>query len=103
MPDDRQRLLTKFIRALTPVARWCCLKFSFEDATVELLFNMHHDFKRANGYSELELARNAANAGKRDADGLRGNSKARLRGQALSTANCGSSAFTSLAPGGAES
>ena len=32
-------------------------KFSFEDAHVgELLFNMHHDFKRANGYSELEIS-----------------------------------------------
>ncbi len=32
-------------------------KFSFEDAKVgELLFNMHHDFKRANGYSELEIS-----------------------------------------------
>lgn len=32
-------------------------KFSFEDAEVgELLFNMHHDFKRANGYSELEIS-----------------------------------------------
>ena len=32
-------------------------KFSFEDANVgELLFNMHHDFKRANGYSELEIS-----------------------------------------------
>jgi tRNA (cmo5U34)-methyltransferase len=32
-------------------------KFSFEDADVgELLFNMHHDFKRANGYSELEIS-----------------------------------------------
>ena len=32
-------------------------KFSFEDASVgELLFNMHHDFKRANGYSELEIS-----------------------------------------------
>ncbi|MBK0170398.1 carboxy-S-adenosyl-L-methionine synthase CmoA, partial [Salmonella enterica subsp. enterica serovar Infantis] len=32
-------------------------KFSFEDVKVgELLFNMHHDFKRANGYSELEIS-----------------------------------------------
>ena len=43
-------------------------KFSFEDAKVgELLFNMHHDFKRANGYSELEITRSAA-CWKRDAD-----------------------------------
>ncbi|MFP1462844.1 hypothetical protein ACLB1E_19690 [Escherichia coli] len=26
----------------------------------ELLFNMHHDFKRANGYSELEIKPGAA-------------------------------------------
>lgn len=32
-------------------------KFSFDDATTgELLFDMHHDFKRANGYSELEIS-----------------------------------------------
>lgn len=32
-------------------------KFSFTDKDVgELLFNMHLDFKRANGYSELEIS-----------------------------------------------
>ena len=32
-------------------------KFNFEDNDIgELLFNMHLDFKRANGYSELEIA-----------------------------------------------
>lgn len=32
-------------------------KFSFEDVKVgELLFNMYYDFKRVNGYSELEIS-----------------------------------------------
>ncbi|MGL5121928.1 MAG: carboxy-S-adenosyl-L-methionine synthase CmoA, partial [Plesiomonas shigelloides] len=32
-------------------------KFSFADQTIgDLLFDMHLDFKRANGYSELEIS-----------------------------------------------
>jgi tRNA (cmo5U34)-methyltransferase len=58
VPDDRQRLLDKIYQGLNPGgALVLSEKFSFEDASVgELLFNMHHDFKRANGYSELEIS-----------------------------------------------
>lgn len=32
-------------------------KFTFEDNTInELLIDLHHTFKRANGYSELEVS-----------------------------------------------
>ena len=57
-PADRLRLLEKIYRGLRPGgALVLSEKFSFEDAEVgELLFNMHHDFKRANGYSELEIS-----------------------------------------------
>ena len=55
---DRLRLLQQVYRGLRPGgALVLSEKFSFEDAPVgELLFNMHHDFKRANGYSELEIS-----------------------------------------------
>ena len=51
-------VLNKIYKGLNPGgALVLSEKFSFEDATVgELLFNMHHDFKRANGYSELEIS-----------------------------------------------
>ncbi|AGB82790.1 methyltransferase, putative [Serratia sp. FGI94] len=57
-PADRLRLLQQVYRGLRPGgALVLSEKFSFEDAPVgELLFNMHHDFKRANGYSELEIS-----------------------------------------------
>ena len=57
-PDERQAILDKVYQGLNPGgALVLSEKFSFEDAHVgELLFNMHHDFKRANGYSELEIA-----------------------------------------------
>lgn len=57
-PDDRQRLLNQVYQGLRPGgALVLSEKLSFEDADVgELLFNMHHDFKRANGYSELEIS-----------------------------------------------
>ncbi|MNZ86387.1 tRNA (cmo5U34)-methyltransferase [compost metagenome] len=57
-PADRLRLLEQVYRGLRPGgALVLSEKFSFEDANVgELLFNMHHDFKRANGYSELEIS-----------------------------------------------
>ena len=39
---------------------WCSLKIPFEDEKVnELLIDLHHQFKRANGYSELEVSQNA--------------------------------------------
>ncbi|RJT43260.1 carboxy-S-adenosyl-L-methionine synthase CmoA [Rahnella woolbedingensis] len=57
-PDDRQRLLNQVCQGMRPGAALVLSeKFSFEDKDVgELLFNMHHDFKRANGYSELEIS-----------------------------------------------
>ncbi|RLM04586.1 carboxy-S-adenosyl-L-methionine synthase CmoA [Gibbsiella quercinecans] len=57
-PADRLRILQQIYRGLRPGgALVLSEKFSFEDANVgELLFNMHHDFKRANGYSELEIS-----------------------------------------------
>lgn len=57
-PEERQTLLNRICQGLNPGgALVLSEKFSFEDAKVgELLFNMHHDFKRANGYSELEIS-----------------------------------------------
>lgn len=57
-PDDRLTLLERIYQGLNPGgALVLSEKFSFENAEVgELLFNMHHDFKRANGYSELEIS-----------------------------------------------
>ena len=57
-PDNRQRVLNNIYQALIPNGILVLSeKFSFSDRTVdELLFNMHHDFKRANGYSELEIS-----------------------------------------------
>jgi len=57
-PADRQRLLNQVYQGMRPGAALVLSeKFSFEDQNVgELLFNMHHDFKRANGYSELEIS-----------------------------------------------
>lgn len=57
-PDDRQRLLNQVYKGMRPGAALVLSeKFSFEDKNVgELLYNMHHDFKRANGYSELEIS-----------------------------------------------
>ena len=57
-PDDREKLLTKIYQGLLPGGILVLSeKFNFEDQQIgELLFNMHHDFKRANGYSELEIS-----------------------------------------------
>ncbi|WP_193016533.1 MULTISPECIES: carboxy-S-adenosyl-L-methionine synthase CmoA [Gammaproteobacteria] len=57
-PHDRQTLLNKIYQGLNPGGVLVLSeKFSFEDKEIgELLFNMHHDFKRANGYSELEIS-----------------------------------------------
>ncbi len=57
-PEERQQLLNTIYQGLKPGgALVLSEKFSFEDQQVgELLFNMHHDFKRANGYSELEIS-----------------------------------------------
>ncbi|WP_338490267.1 carboxy-S-adenosyl-L-methionine synthase CmoA [Erwinia aphidicola] len=57
-PQERQQLLNTIYQGLKPGgALVLSEKFSFADTDVgELLFNMHHDFKRANGYSELEIS-----------------------------------------------
>lgn len=57
-PEERQQLLKRIYQGLIPGgALVLSEKFSFEDNKIdELLFNMHHDFKRANGYSELEIS-----------------------------------------------
>ncbi|KHS45515.1 carboxy-S-adenosyl-L-methionine synthase CmoA [Hafnia paralvei] len=57
-PEERQSLLNKIYQGLLPGGVLVLSeKFNFEDKTLgELLFNMHHDFKRANGYSELEIS-----------------------------------------------
>lgn len=57
-PENRQRVLNNIYQALNPNGILVLSeKFSFTDPTINtLLFNMHHDFKRANGYSELEIS-----------------------------------------------
>ncbi|MEL6091611.1 carboxy-S-adenosyl-L-methionine synthase CmoA [Plesiomonas shigelloides] len=57
-PDDRQALLNRIYAGLRPGgALVLSEKFSFADQTIgNLLFDMHLDFKRANGYSELEIS-----------------------------------------------
>lgn len=70
-------------------------KFSFEDAKVgELLFNMHHDFKRANGYSELEISQKRSMLENVMLTDSVETHKARLHKAGLSIASCGSSALT---------
>lgn len=57
-PDARQELLNKVYQALKPNGVLVLSeKFSFADTQIDqLLFDMHHDFKRANSYSELEIS-----------------------------------------------
>ena len=57
-PADRQPMLDRIFAGLNPGgAIVLSEKFSFQDTAIgELLFEMHHDFKRANGYSELEIS-----------------------------------------------
>lgn len=57
-PVDRQALLNRIYAGLRPGgALVLSEKFSFADQTIgDLLFDMHLDFKRANGYSELEIS-----------------------------------------------
>lgn len=57
-PPDRQALLNRIYAGLRPGgALVLSEKFSFADQTIgDLLFDMHLDFKRANGYSELEIS-----------------------------------------------
>lgn len=57
-PDDRKALLAKIYAGLNPGGILVLSeKLSGSSDTVNnLLINLHHDFKRANGYSELEVA-----------------------------------------------
>ncbi|RXJ74969.1 carboxy-S-adenosyl-L-methionine synthase CmoA [Veronia nyctiphanis] len=57
-PDDRQTLLERIYGGLKPGGILILSeKYSFADDTAnELLIDLHHDFKRANGYSELEIS-----------------------------------------------
>lgn len=57
-PDDRYALLEKIYAGLRPGGILILSeKFVFSDQEAhELLIDLHHDFKRANGYSELEIS-----------------------------------------------
>ena len=57
-PQDRVALLEKIHQGLNPNGVLVLSeKFRFEDEqTNELLIDLHHQFKRANGYSELEVS-----------------------------------------------
>lgn len=57
-PEDRLVLLEKIYAGLRPGGILILSeKYVFEDETAhELLIDLHHDFKRANGYSELEIS-----------------------------------------------
>lgn len=57
-PEDRYILLEKIYAGLRPGGILILSeKFVFENQVAnELLIDLHHDFKRANGYSELEIS-----------------------------------------------
>ena len=57
-PEDRYALLEKIYQGLRPGGILILSeKFVFaNDKSHELLIDLHHDFKRANGYSELEIS-----------------------------------------------
>lgn len=57
-PDDRDLLVQRIYQALKPGGIFVLSEKIVEpDAlTHELLIDLHHDFKRANGYSELEIS-----------------------------------------------
>lgn len=57
-PEQRQLLLNKIAKGLNPGGLLLLSeKIAHTDSVCnELLVDLHHDFKRANGYSELEIA-----------------------------------------------
>jgi len=57
-PDDRRTLLENIYAGLRPGGILILSeKYIFDDErSHELLIDLHHDFKRANGYSELEIS-----------------------------------------------
>ena len=61
-PEDRQAVLENIYRGLNPGGLLVLSeKFRFEDETTNnLLIDLHHTFKRANGYSELEVSQKRA-------------------------------------------
>ena len=70
-------------------------KFRFEDEKVnELLIDLHHQFKRANGYSELEVSQKRTaleNVMRTDSINIH---KERLKNIGFHTSNYGSSVLT---------
>jgi tRNA (cmo5U34)-methyltransferase len=56
--DDRDALVTRIYQGLKPGGIFILSeKVLFDDPlTHDLLIDLHHDFKRANGYSELEIS-----------------------------------------------
>ncbi|NMU06699.1 carboxy-S-adenosyl-L-methionine synthase CmoA, partial [Vibrio parahaemolyticus] len=58
VPADRRALLEKIYQGLRPGGILILSeKYVFEDkVSNELLIDLHHDFQRANGYSELEIS-----------------------------------------------
>lgn len=56
--EERQPLLNTIFQGLQPGGVLVLSeKFSFSDSQIDnMLLSMHHDFKRANGYSELEIS-----------------------------------------------
>ncbi|MCI5764546.1 carboxy-S-adenosyl-L-methionine synthase CmoA [Actinobacillus porcinus] len=61
-PADRVALLEKIYQGLNPNGVLVLSeKFCFEDKHIDnLLIDLHHQFKRANGYSELEVSQKRA-------------------------------------------
>ncbi|MFP3014683.1 MAG: carboxy-S-adenosyl-L-methionine synthase CmoA [Arsenophonus sp.] len=57
-PSVRQKLINRLYKGLNSGGILVLSeKFNFDDNKIEsLLFNMHHDFKRINGYTELEIS-----------------------------------------------
>ena len=57
-PEDRVALLEKIYQGLNPNGVLVLSeKFRFEEEKInDLLIELHHQFKRANGYSELEVS-----------------------------------------------
>ncbi len=58
LPEDRKALLEKIYAGLNPNGILIISeKYHFENEQANaLLIDLHHDFKRANGYSELEIS-----------------------------------------------
>lgn len=57
-PEDRQELIKKLFAALRPGgALLLSEKIHFVDQrSSQLIYELHHDFKRANGYSDMEIS-----------------------------------------------